>query len=171
MGGLSSLATTAIQALGVANSVIGTIDSYQDRSGNRQYEQIQAQNNLTMQNAAEQAALQREQIRLAGEQAETQRRAALRRAVAKQRAAYGSSGIGSGGGSAQAVLLGMFDESEEDLNQRNALDALNTASVNQGYTQAQRVNTLQLTQLRERGRLKNLSGTLGAIKDLGTIVF
>lgn len=171
MGGLTSLASTAIQALNVANSVIGTIDNYQDRSGNRQYDQIKAQNAIALQNAAENAALQKEQIRLSSEQAETNRQAALRRAVARQRAQFGTSGTGSTGGSAQAVLLGMFDESEEELNQRNALDALKTASVDQNYSQAQRVNTLQLTQLRERDRLKNLSSTLNAAKDIGTIIF
>ncbi len=171
MGGLTSLATTAIQALGVANSVINTIDSYQDRSGNRAYDMLKQQSNLSLQNAAEQAALEKERIRVTAEQAETSRRTALRRAMARQRAMFGSSGTGSGGGSAQAVLLGMFDESEEELRQREALDALKTASVDQGYTQQSRINTLQLTQLKERDRLKNLSGTLGSLKDLGTIVF
>ena len=35
----------------------------------------------------------------------------------------------------------------------------------------QRINTLQLTQLRERDKIKNLRGTLSSAKDLGTIIF
>jgi hypothetical protein len=170
MGGLTALASTAIQALSVANSVINTVGSYQDRTGKRQYDQLKAQSDLSLRNAAEQAALQKEQIRLSAEQTETNRRAALRRAMARQRAQFGASGVGSNGGSSQAVLLGLFDESEEELNQRTALDALKTAAVDQGFAQQQRINTLQLTQLRERDKLKNLSGTLTSLKDLGSIL-
>lgn len=171
MGGLTSLATTAIQVLGAANSVAGTLQNYQDRSGNRAYDQLKAQSDLSLQNAAEQAALQKEQLRLTGEQAEVERRSALRRAVARQRAQFGASGIGSSGGSSQAVLLGMFDESDEDRQQRESLDALKTSAIDQGYAQQTRINTLQLTQLKERDRLKNVSATLGGLKDLGTTIF
>ncbi len=171
MGGFTTLASTAIQALGAADALLGIVDNYQDRSGSRQYDQLKAQSDLSLRNAQEQAALQKEQIRLSAEQTETNRRAALRRAMARQRTLYGASGTGSGGGSAQAVLLGMFDESEEDLQQRMALDALKTASVDQNLSQQQRINTLQLTQLRERDKIKNLRGTLSSAKDLGTIIF
>ncbi len=171
MGGFTTLASTAIQALGAVDALLGVVDNYQERSGDRQYDQLKAQSDLSLRNAQEQAALQREQIRLSAEQTETNRRAALRRAMARQRALYGASGTGSGGGSAQAVLLGMFDESEEELQQRMALDALKTASVDQNLAQQQRINTLQLTQLRERDKIKNLRGTLSSAKDLGTIIF
>jgi hypothetical protein len=171
MGGITSLASSAMQALGAANALIGVVDSYQNISGNRQYDLQKQQNDLAMRNAAEQAALQKEQIRLSAEQAETNRRSSLRRAMARQRALFGSSGTGSGGGSAQAVLLGMFDESEEDLQQRQALDALKTAAVDQGFSQQQRINTLQLSQLRERDRLKNVGAMLGSAKYLGGIIF
>lgn len=171
MGGLTSLASTAIQVLGAANSVIGTLDNYQSRSGQRAYEQMKQQSDLVLQNAAEQAALQKEQIRLTGEQAEAERRAALRRAVARQRAQFGASGVGTSGGSSQAVLLGLFDESDEERRQREALDALKTNTVDQGYAQQARINTLQLIQLKERDRLKNASGILGGLKDIGTTIF
>ncbi|HEU4839583.1 MAG TPA: hypothetical protein VFS88_09280 [Micavibrio sp.] len=115
--------------------------------------------------------MQKEQLRLSTEQAEGSRRAALRRAMARQRATYGASGIDSGNGSAQAVLLGMFDESEEELQQRNALDALKTAAIDLGVSQQQRINTLQLTQMKERGRLKNVGSALQSARDIGGIVF
>ena len=170
MGGLSSVATTAIHALGAANAVLGTVQNYQDRSGGRDYDNLKKQNALVLQNAAEQAALQKEQIRLNAETAETERRAALRRAIAKQRARFGASGTGSNGGSAQAVLLGLFDESEEELAQRNSLDALRTRAIDQNFAGQQRINTLQLTQLKERDRLSNLSAKIGGLQDIGSII-
>ena len=170
MGGLTSLAASAMQALSAANALIGVVDRHQN-SGQRDYDFAKAQSDLSLQNAREQAALQKEQLRLSAEQSETNRRAALRRAMARQRAQFGASGIGSGTGSAQAVLLGMFDESEEELQQRQALDSLKTAAINQGVSQQQRINTLQLTQMKERDRLKNIGSSLQSAHDLGNIIF
>lgn len=171
MGGLTSLAATAMQALSAANTLIGVVDNYRGQSGRQDYDFAKAQSELSLRNAREQAALQKEQLRLSSEQAESTRRAALRRAMARQRATYGASGIDSGSGSAQAVLLGMFDENEEELQQRNALDALKTAAIDQGVSQKQRINTLQLTQLKERDRLKNVGSALKSARDIGSIVF
>ena len=171
MGGLTSLAASAMQALSAANALIGVVDGFKNDSGRRDYDLAKAQSNLALRNAQEQAGLQKEQLRLSAEQSETSRRAALRRAMARQRAQFGASGTGSGSGSAQAVLLGMFDESEEELAQRQALDSLKTAAINQGVSQQQRINTLQLTQMKERDRLKNFRSTLQSAHDLGSIIF
>jgi hypothetical protein len=164
MGGLTSLASTAIQ-------VLGAVDSYQNRSGKKDDREAQQQINVSNQNAAEKVALEKEQIRVSSEQADGERRAALRRAVARQRAQFGASGVGSNSGSSEAVLLGLFDESDEDRRQRESLDSLKTASVDQGYAQQSRINTLQLTQLRERSRLKNAGNLLGSLRDVGTSIF
>lgn len=167
MGGIASVATTAIQALNAVNTVVGAIDGYQEKSGTRAYDQAKTMNDLELRQKKEDAALQKEQIRLAAESTDAERRAALRRAVARQRAAYGSGGTGSSDGSAQAVLLGLFDESEEERAQREALDALKTTAIDQGVSQQQRINTLQLTQLKERNRLKKV----GSAIDLVTSIF
>lgn len=42
MGGLTSLASTAIQAIGAVNTVLGAANSYRDDSGRRAYEQARA---------------------------------------------------------------------------------------------------------------------------------
>jgi hypothetical protein len=154
MGGLTSVATTAIQALGAANSILGSVDRYNKDSGRQQYDQVKKQNEIAMKNAQEQAMLQKEELRLNAEKAESERRAALKRAVARQRAEFGASGVGSGAGSSQAVLLGLFDESDEDLKQREALDNLKSRAIDQNISQQQRINTLQLTQLKERDKIK-----------------
>ncbi|PZO88359.1 MAG: transporter [Micavibrio aeruginosavorus] len=172
MGGLTTLASTAIQALGAANAVIGTINGYEDRSGQRAYQQARQQAEASMRNAAEQTALQKEQIRLTAQAAETERRSALRRAMARQRAQYGASGVNAAdSGSAQAVLLGLFNESEQERTQREALDALRANAADQSYANNVRINTLQLTQMRERDKLRNIGATLDAAKTAGTVLF
>jgi hypothetical protein len=171
MGGFTSFATSAVQLLGAANSIVGFADSLRDVSGRDDYKAQQRQNDLMLQNARENAALQKEQIRLTAEQAETERRAALRRAVARQKAQFGASGVSMDGGSSQAVLLGLFDESEEERAEREALDNLRTVSINQNVAQQQRVNTLQLTQLRERNRLGAIGRSLESAQTIGNSIF
>jgi hypothetical protein len=97
----------------------------------------------------------------------------LKRAVARQRAAYGASGIeANSSGSAQAVLLGLFDESEEEKNQREKLDTLRLNAIDQDVDQRSRLNVLQRTQLAEKQRLQqslvgygNTSTMLGRLFD------
>ena len=54
------------------------------------------------------------------------------RAVARQRANFGSSGISSDSGSGQAVLLGLFDETEDELARREQLDNLRNRALDLG---------------------------------------
>lgn len=169
MGGIASVATTAIQALNTVGTVAKAFNSYEDNSGRRAYDQMKGAQAVQMRNAKEQAALEKEQLRLTSENADTERRAALRRAVSRQRALYGSSGTGSGDGSAQAVLLGLFDESDGEKTEREALDALKNRAVDQGIAQQQRINTLQLSQLKERNRLNKISAATDLAGSLGGI--
>ncbi|HRQ60224.1 MAG TPA: transporter, partial [Alphaproteobacteria bacterium] len=74
--------------------------------------------------------------------------------VARQRAAYGGSGISSSGGSAEAVLLGLFDESEDDLRRREQLDGLRNTAIDLDTSQTRAVNVLQATQLAEKNKLQ-----------------
>ncbi len=171
MGGLTSLASTAIKGITLANQMIGTVGGYRENTGQREYEQLKAQSDLSLKSTAERATIDKEQIRIAAETAESDRRSALRRAMARQRAKYGASGISAGDGSAQAVLLGLFDESEEEARQREAMDTLKTSAIDQNYNQIKRVNTLQLTQFKERNRLNKIQGQLGTIADTGRIIF
>ena len=122
--------------------------------------QLQQQQNLQIQNARQQAALEQQQIALNAEIAEENRRRALKRAVARQRANFGAQGVGSGAGSSQAVLLGLIDESDEEREQRERLDVLRNTAIDQNLNQQVRLNTLQRTQLRERNNLDNLSSSV-----------
>jgi len=153
MGGITNLASNAIGLLQPISTVAGLFnDRRDDRQTARQVEQRQQ---LEQQIGAENAGLERERIAASTAEAERGRRAALKRAVARQRAAFGASGTGSSGGSAQAVLLGLFDESDDERAERERLDDLRQRSIDLGLTQQARTNTLQLTQLRDRQRYDN----------------
>lgn len=166
MGGITSIATTAIQALGAVNSVLGSVDNYYDDSGKRAYEQTKSMQRLELQQAKERAASDKAQINLASEQADKERRDGLRRIIAKQRAAYGSEGISTQDGSARAVLLGMFDESDDERVEREALDNLKKAAIDQNISQIQRMNTLQLTQLKEKNKIKKAQSAFDMFSDI-----
>jgi hypothetical protein len=161
MGGIATLASSAIKVLSVADSLFSDFGA--PRRENRQIADVR---NLELQQQGERAALEKEKLRLDGQIAEEQRQAALRRAVARQRAQYGASGVSSGDGSARAVLLGLFDESEDELSQRTALDTLKSRAIDQGLAQQQRMNTLQMTQLRQKERLGTASRIINRAQDI-----
>ena len=119
-------------------------------------QQLRAQQSLQEQQAAA-AALNRQKIALDAGNAEEERKKALRRAVSRQRANFGAQGISSGGGSAQAVLLGLFEESDAEKQKREQLDALRLTSIDQELGQQKSLNVLQRTQLQEKQKINQLS--------------
>ena len=88
---------------------------------------------------------------------EEQRRAALRRAVARQRAKFGLQGVGSSGGSSEAVLFGMVEESDEERRHRERLDRLRETAVGDQLQSKRRRNLLELTEMAEKQRLEWLT--------------
>jgi len=165
MGALTPIATTlstVVGTLNTVNQVVGTVQTLTGNSPERQEQdlalkQLQERQSLNAAQRAQDNALQREQIALQSAQDEEDRRTALRRAVARQRASFGSSGISQGsGGSSQAVLLGLFDETENELADREALDNLRTRALELDQSQTNSLNLLQATQLRQRQDLNRL---------------
>lgn len=116
--------------------------------------QLQEQQALEQQQVAQNAALEKQKIAVQAAQSEEQRRAALKRAVAMQRAVYGASGVGSNGGSSEAVLLGLYEESDGERQKREQLDALKATAIDNDLAQKSSLNLLQATQLAERNNLK-----------------
>lgn len=141
------------------SSVLGTVASVaqpflQDRVDRKQLKQT---NELQNQINAQAAATKIEQNNAQAAAAETQRRDALKRAVARQRANFGAQGVGSGTGSSEAVLLGMFEQSDEEREAAETLNNLRTQAITQNSAAAQQLNLLQQTQLRENQYVKYLS--------------
>ncbi len=146
-------------------------------------EQLQARQANNIRAAEADANEKRASIALSAQTAEEDRKRALRRAVARQRSQFGAQGIGTSGGSGQAVLLGLFDESQEDKAQRKNLDALRLGAIDQNLSQARSLNVLQRSQLQQRQKVSNLSaranrpnfasnlagGAVGIYDDLGDI--
>ena len=162
MGALTPIASglgAVSGTLGTIGGIVSTVQALSGNSASEQEQQLalrQLQDKQALQQAqlAQNSALEREKIALQAAQSEDERRAALKRAVAKQRAQYGGSGISTNGGSAQAVLLGLFEETEDEINKRAQLDQLKTASLDQDIASTQSINVLQRTQLAQRQKLE-----------------
>lgn len=159
--GLINTVNSAFNAVGNLRSNVSDVsyDSARQQmiaEQNQALIQLQQRQALDQEQQAQASALEKQKIALDAQTAEAQRQSALRRAVARQRASFGGSGITSSGGSADAVLLGLFDESEDELRQREALDNLRSSALDLETAQAKSVNVLQATQLSERNKLQRL---------------
>ena len=161
MGAITPIASglgTIAGTLGTVNQIVSTVQALSgNSSAEREQElalrQLQERQNLQAQQLAQDTALERERIALQSAQDEEERRTALRRAVARQRAQFGSQGVSSGGGSSQAVLLGLFDETEDELARRESLDNLRSRALDLDVSQNSSLNLLQAEQLRQRQKL------------------
>jgi len=107
-------------------------------------------------NTKKQVAIQQQQILQQQKADEDKRQRALRAAVATRRARNAAGGIESGDGSAEAVLLGMFQQSEEEFQNRLDRDNLRLQAVNQSASNASARNLLSLTGDVVQGGFNNL---------------
>lgn len=163
LSGYASAAMPVIQAVSTIKGVADSFGSSGDDDGRARLRaqhdlamrQLQAQQGVSVAITGDQAALDRQKILLDAAGADETRRAALRRAVARQRASFGAQGL-SADGSGEAVLLGLFDESDADREQRDRLDALRLQGIDQDLEDQGRINVLQRTQLRERQNLERV---------------
>ena len=158
MGTLASTLTQVSSTLGTLNTISQSVqqltgDSTQSKSQDLAMQQLQASQAQEKAQAERNAELERESIALQAEQDAETRRKALKRAMAKQNATRGASGAGAGG-SGEAVLLGLYNESEDEAKQREELDKLRyNALDNDLYTLSER-NILEQSQLAEQQRLQ-----------------
>lgn len=156
-GGLFPLVSNITRMAALVDQVSGSAqDARRDQIRADQdlaLEQLQSRQALQESQLAQTNALEKQQNALALAQADEERRAALRRAVARQRASFGSQGVGSSGGSSEAVLLGLFEESEVEQQRRNRLDQTRSAALDSNLAQTRSFNLLQATQLAERQKL------------------
>lgn len=159
---ISTLATT-VGTLSQIGNTINTVTGYEERRQKAllraQQDQamaaLKAQQNQSMKEAQQSAAAERERLNLTAQQDDARRRAALKRAVAKQNARFGASGITGGtGGSREAVLLGMYNETDEERKQREDLDRLRFNALDTNLDNMSQRNILELSQLAERQRLQ-----------------
>lgn len=177
MGNIAPIASQAVNAFQTANKIISVIrpvanvigrgiDFFDDDSTRSELtaKQLQDSQRIQEQQAAQKVSLEKQEILVKAQDAEKKRREALKRAVSRQRARFGSSGVTSNGGSSEAVLLGLFEESDTEKQQRERLDSLKTSALDQGLSQQRRVNTLQRQQLQQSQKLKRQVSPLEAAK-------
>ncbi len=156
-----------LQGASLVSKIVSNERSARDQSEGqdmalRHLQERQAEQQKQLQ---EDAAIQRDQIALSADAEERKRRDALRRAVARQRANFGASGISSSGGSAEAVLLGLFDETDAERTEREKLDALRFGALDQGVDQQKRLDVIQRTQLQESQRIGRLTASADRTAD------
>ena len=160
MGALAPTLGSALSVIspvvGTANALGGIVNNRSSRSLEREQDaalrQLQERQAIQEKQLAQDNALERERIATAAAQDNQKRREALKRATARQRAQFGASGVGTAGGSSEAVLLGLFEESEDERKRREELDNLRERSLSQSEFQLRSSNILQRTQLQERQR-------------------
>lgn len=111
----------------------------------------QARQQARAQNAAAEAAARSQtlQIRRAQEIRERERRERLRRALATQRAQFGSQGLGRGG-SAEAVLKGLATDTDRAIQDDRSLNALRIGDINRVLNQRRRRSLLDASDPRRR---------------------
>lgn len=172
MAGFSSVLSAVPQIVSGVSMVADVVGNLSAQNDVRK-EQQQALKSLQSRQAAEydyalrEANAKRAEIAQKSASDEQLRQAALKRAMARQQAKFGASGITTGSsGSAQALLLGLFDESEQEKSRRNALDALRYQSINDDLAYKNRVNILALDDLRARQKIGGLTSWANTISRL-----
>lgn len=172
MGATAGFGTALLPSLSSAMSVVSTLsrvaqtfDSLSggsERSKNKTlerqqqlaYQQLVARNQLQQQTAETDAAQQKAALEAGAAAEEIKRIAALKRAVSRQRAVFGGQGVSPDEGSAEAVLLGLFEESETEKKQREQGDVLRMQAIESGLAGVRRRNLLEETQLAAQQQLR-----------------
>ncbi len=166
---MGSIVPVAFQAVKAFQTISSVAQVFNGDDNNLALRQLQNQQALQQQNASQNAQANRDEIAAKARNAEDARRAALKRSVAKRRAEFGAQGVGTGAGSSEAVLLGLFQESEEEKERRLRLEKIKLNSLDQGLAQKSETNTLMRTQLNARQKLNRTSNMLSATEDLLSI--
>lgn len=158
MGGITTGLSAALPSLGTTLSAANALSGFiKPRvNDNLALKQLQDKQAESLRQTQEDNALSKAEIQVNAQDAERKRQDSLKRAVARQRTQFGSQGISTTGGSSQAILLGLFDESEDDRLQRDRLDGIRTSALDQNVAQQGRLNLLQSSQLAEKQRISRL---------------
>lgn len=163
MANMLPVALKALAAYQTVSSISRTLNDQGEKSENLALQQLQAQQQLQQNQSVQDAALKKAELQASAEENARTSRDALKRAVARQRAQFGASGVDMSDGSSEAVLLGLFQETDDELAARERLDTLKAQSIDQNLLQQTSSNTLTLTQAKEREKLNDLDSTLDKV--------
>lgn len=166
MATIIPIAAQALALFETANTIASVFDDSAERQQRQTLEALQKRQVLDEQNAAQNVILTKQELQAKADELERQRRLSLKRAISKQNADFGSKGIATGDGSTEAVLLGLFENSDEERKTNERLDRIRQQSLDQGLAQKSAVNTLERTTLAEKQRLTNSTSDLDDISKL-----
>lgn len=110
----------------------------------RQNQMAKQQYTLNERDLAEKSVLDEREAALQQQEYERKRNKDLARATASRKAAFGGQGISTADGSGQAVLLGLFQDSDEERKYRERLDKLRKDALQQDFENKRRRNLLSL---------------------------
>ncbi|HEY8962881.1 MAG TPA: hypothetical protein VIN59_00305 [Alphaproteobacteria bacterium] len=114
-------------------------------------QQLQARQQLEEKNLYEKNELERQRLETEAATNEARRRNALRRAVARQKTLFSAQGIApSDGGSNEAVLLGLYNDSDLEQGADDRLTTLRKSALDQNLDQTRQKNLLEATQLSQQ---------------------
>ncbi len=153
-----SAASSINKSLGITDRILGADINKRERQALAQ-KQRQEEFYFLQRDALDRAAQQE-----AAQRDESERIKNLRYSIARQRAAFGSQGVGSAGGSSEAVLLGLFQESEEGRAHRERMDAIRNKIADLEVTNKKSTNLLEATRLSEKQRLQSIYDDIGRIR-------
>lgn len=143
MGALSSLAT-----VGLNMALSGQAQKSQDK-------QLKVQRDQQIQ-----------QIQLQSAEDKLKSDAALKRRLAEERARAGASGVGGSGGSADAVLRGLEEESSVMQASRDAEDAQRIAAIRDTFGERRKRNLLDFGSQWLNAGTRGLTGSSGRSRSL-----
>jgi hypothetical protein len=119
--------------------------------------ELQEKQQVEDRRAQAEASLQKAQLAAESQVSRDQTQAALMRAVAKQRAQFGAEGISPEEGSAQAVLLGLYKQNDQQLADQQRIENLRNAAIDQNLNDQYALDVLQRTQLAQRQKLDRIA--------------
>lgn len=162
LSGVTSVLSPLFAGLGVPGAIIGMSTNYVEQEKlrdqlraqqNTALEQLQARQSQDESASAQSALLQKQKIDADAQTAEARRVAALRRAVARQKTLFSAQGLSGDGGSNEAVLLGLYDDSAAEEAAQSRADMLRKTALDQSLNQQKQKNLLEASQLAERQKL------------------
>ena len=142
MGGILNPVSAVLSTVSTLGSALGAANNAYNAKQN--YQTAKASYDATEQSIQQDHDIQAQEIQLNADNENRKRRDALRRAMSKQQAAFGEQGIDTTDGSGQAVLLGLFDQSQDERAYQDRLTQLKKAALEQDTVDKRRRNLLTL---------------------------
>lgn len=127
--------------MGSMNPISGILNTVTNKSEYKNAQQSYANSERAI---AANDALSKQKLELEAEKDASDRRNALQKAVAKQRAAFGGQGIDTNDGSGEAVLTGLFKQNDEEKSYSDRLDNIRRQTIEQDTAEKRQRNLLDL---------------------------